>query len=110
MFFVNFNIFTLGIDMDKADHIEKVILETLIEASEQGFEEDRIQAILNGIELSMKKQKDNFGWGLIMNLTHGWNHVTDPLTLLSGNILISRIFSTIFFIIWNIILISRIFL
>ena len=76
--------------MDKADEIEKVILETLIEASEQGFEEDRIQAILNGIELSMKKQKDNFGWGLIMNLTHGWNHVTDPLTLLSVNPILDK--------------------
>ena len=76
--------------MDKADDIEKVIIETLIEASEQGFEDDRIQAILNGIELSLKKQKDNFGWGLIMTLTHGWNHVTDPLTLLSVNPILDK--------------------
>ena len=77
-----FTIGLQGISMEKADEIETVVLDTFEKAAQTGFEEDRIQAILNKMELSLKKQKNNFGWSLIMSLTPGWNHVDDPLTLL----------------------------
>ena len=77
-----FTIGLQGISMEKADEIENVVLNTFEKAAETGFEADRIQAILNKMELSLKKQKNNFGWSLIMSLTPGWNHVDDPLTLL----------------------------
>ena len=51
---------------------------------------DRIQAILNRTELSLKKQVDDFGWKMIMSLTSGWNHVTDPLTLLKVNPILEK--------------------
>ena len=76
--------------MDKVDDIENIILNTLEKAAEEGFEEDRIQAILNRMELSLKKEKNNFGWSLIMSLTPGWNHVDDPLSLLSLNSILDR--------------------
>lgn len=79
-----------GIDMAKADEIEKVILETLEEIAENGFENDRVTAILNRTELSLKKLKDEFGWKLIMSLTSGWNHVHDPLALLSINPILDK--------------------
>ena len=85
-----FTIGLQGISMEKADEIETIVLDTFERAAETGFEEDRIQAILNRTELSLKKQKNNFGWSLILNLTPGWNHVDDPLTLLSLNSILDR--------------------
>ena len=76
--------------MANADNIESVIMKTFTEASETGFESDRVQAILNQTELSLKKQKDDFGWRMIMNLTHGWNHVSNPLDLLTINPILDR--------------------
>lgn len=76
--------------MAKASEIEKVILDTLEEAANTGFEADRVQSILNQTELSLKKQKDDFGWKLILSLTPGWNHAPDPLTLLKINDILDR--------------------
>ena len=76
--------------MTNADNIENVIMNTFTEASETGFDADRVQAILNQTELSLKKQKDDFGWRMIMNLTHGWNHVSNPLDLLTINPILDR--------------------
>ena len=86
----SFTIGLQGISMEKADDIESIILNTFEKAAETGFEEDRIQAILNKTELSLKKQKNNFGWSLILSLTPGWNHVNDPLELLSLNPILDR--------------------
>ncbi len=76
--------------MSKTDEIESKILATLEEMAETGFDEQRIQAILNRTELSLKKQKDEFGWRLIMSLTSSWNHAPDPLELLSINPILER--------------------
>ena len=76
--------------MDRAEDIEKTIYQTLEQAAQDGFEMDRIQAILNRTELSLKKQVDDFGWKMIMSLTSGWNHVADPLTLLRVNPILDR--------------------
>jgi Zn-dependent M16 (insulinase) family peptidase len=76
--------------MAKKDTIEEVINKTFKKVSEQGFEADRVQAILNRTELSLKKQVDNFGWNVILSLTPGWNHIKDPLTLLTINADIER--------------------
>ena len=79
-----------GINMDKVDQLEEVIMNTFAEAADQGFEFDRVQAILNRTELSLKKQVNDFGWNIIMNLTHGWNHVSNPLTLLEINPILEK--------------------
>ena len=76
--------------MDKVDQLEEVIMNTFAEAADQGFEFDRVQAILNRTELSLKKQVNDFGWNIIMNLTHGWNHVSNPLTLLEINPILEK--------------------
>ena len=55
--------------MEKVDQLEEVIMNTFAEAADQGFEFDRVQAILNRTELSLKKQVNDFGWNIIMNLT-----------------------------------------
>ena len=76
--------------MEKVDQLEEVIMNTFAEAADQGFEFDRVQAILNRTELSLKKQVNDFGWNIIMNLTHGWNHVSNPLTLLEINPILEK--------------------
>ena len=76
--------------MDKVDQLEEVIMNTFNEAADQGFEFDRVQAILNRTELSLKKQVNDFGWNIIMNFTHGWNHVSNPLTLLEINPILEK--------------------
>ena len=57
-----FTIGVQGIAIDKASEIEQVILETFKKAAQTGFPSDRVQAILNRTELSLKKQKNDFGW------------------------------------------------
>lgn len=84
-----------GIEMDKAETIENVMLDTFEDIAKTGFESQRVQAILNRTELSLKKQKNEFGWSLIMSLTSGWNHVEDPLTLLSINPILEKFKSDI---------------
>ena len=76
--------------MNRADEIETAIFKTLEDTAQTGFDMDRIQAILNRTELSLKKQVDDFGWKMIMSLTSGWNHVSDPLTLLKVNPILER--------------------
>ena len=76
--------------MAKAADIEQTIYQTLAQAAQDGFDKDRIQAILNRTELSLKKQVDDFGWKMIMSLTSGWNHVSDPLLLLQINPILDR--------------------
>ena len=85
-----FTIAVQGIEMDRADDIEQTIYQTLDQAAQDGFDMDRIQAILNRTELSLKKQVDDFGWKMIMSLTSGWNHVSDPLLLLQINPILDR--------------------
>ncbi len=71
-----------GIDMAKTQQIEEEIMNTFLQVAEDGFEEARVEAILNRTELSLKKHVDDFGWKLILALTAGWNHVKNPLSLL----------------------------
>ncbi len=61
-------------DPEKQDRVLEVIENTLREAREKGFEEDRIAAILHRTELGLKYQSNNFGVNLILALTPGWNH------------------------------------
>lgn len=80
-----FSVGLQGIDMDRTDVIEKEITRTFERVFKEGFEPDRVQAILNKTELALKQQVDDFGWKLILSLTPGWNHVANPIELLQIN-------------------------
>ena len=69
-------------DLNKKEEVEKVIKDTFKLVCSEGFEQERVQAILHRTELSLKDRVNNFGLNLIMGLTPGWNHVSDPFLLL----------------------------
>ena len=79
------SIFTIGIqgmDINKKDEVEAAIKNTFKDVCLNGFERERVEAILHRTELSLKDNQHNFGLHLIMSLTPGWNHVSDPFPLL----------------------------
>ena len=79
------SIFTIGVqgmDLSKKEEVEISIKDTFKQVSSEGFEKERVDAILHRTELSLKDSVNNFGLNLIMGLTPGWNHVSDPFTLL----------------------------
>ena len=79
------SIFTIGIqgmDINKKDEIEMCIKDTFNQVCIEGFEKDRVEAILHRTELALKDSVGNFGLNLIMGLTPGWNHISDPFSLL----------------------------
>uniref|UniRef100_A0A8C5I461 Pitrilysin metalloproteinase 1 n=1 Tax=Gouania willdenowi TaxID=441366 RepID=A0A8C5I461_GOUWI len=49
---------------------------------EDGFEEERIEALLHRIEIQMKHQSTNFGLSLASYIASLWNHNGDPVELL----------------------------
>uniref|UniRef100_A0A4W6CE93 Pitrilysin metalloproteinase 1 n=1 Tax=Lates calcarifer TaxID=8187 RepID=A0A4W6CE93_LATCA len=49
---------------------------------ENGFEEERIEALLHKIEIQMKHQSTNFGLSLASYIASSWNHDGDPVQLL----------------------------
>uniref|UniRef100_A0A671YPT6 Pitrilysin metalloproteinase 1 n=1 Tax=Sparus aurata TaxID=8175 RepID=A0A671YPT6_SPAAU len=52
---------------------------------ENGFEEERIEALLHKIEIQMKHQSTNFGLSLASYIASSWNHDGDPVELLQIN-------------------------
>lgn len=79
------SIFTIGIqgmDLKRKVEVERCIKETFQQVCVDGFEKERVDAILHRTELSLKDSVPNFGLNLIMGLTPGWNHVSDPFSLL----------------------------
>ena len=80
------SIFTIGIqgmDISKQEEVESVINDTFKQVCIDGFETKRVQAILHRTELALKDRSHNFGLNLIMGLTPGWNHLSDPFPLLN---------------------------
>ena len=79
------SIFTIGIqgmDRQNGEKVEKVIKETFKDVVKTGFEKERVEAILHRTELGLKDSVHNFGLNLIMGLTPGWNHISEPFELL----------------------------
>ncbi|CAL4121780.1 unnamed protein product, partial [Meganyctiphanes norvegica] len=86
--------FTVGLQGMKAEDVENVIDiidQTFDNIIKEGFPKDRIEAVLHGIELSLKHQSSNFGLGVAMALTPLWNHGGDPTDALEFNKSLSRL-------------------
>ena len=80
--------FTIGlqnIDQKDAETIVKVIDDTIDKVIEEGFDKERIEAVLHSTELSLKHKSANFGVNLIMSMTPFWNHSDSPLSYLLIN-------------------------
>jgi Zn-dependent M16 (insulinase) family peptidase len=69
-----FTIGLQGIESGKKEEVVEAIKKTFEKASEDGFEQDRIDAIMHRTELALKNKGNNFGLNLIMALTPAANH------------------------------------
>ncbi|XP_064598150.1 presequence protease, mitochondrial-like [Liolophura sinensis] len=80
-----FSIGLQGIHDNDVAKVKEIIDQTIDNVIRDGFEEDRIEAILHKIELSLKHQTSNFGLHLGLALNSSWNHDADPSTFLRVN-------------------------
>ncbi|KAG8138804.1 putative Presequence proteaseserine-threonine protein [Naja naja] len=71
-----------GISEESIDTIKQIIATTIDEVIENGFEKERIDALLHKIEIQMKHQSTHFGLVLASNIASCWNHEGDPVDLL----------------------------
>lgn len=85
--------FSIGLENIKREDIPNVhdiIEKTFKETAEKGFPQERIDAILHSIELSLKHVRGNFGLRLFMNLEPAWNHEGDVIDYLRVNKYVER--------------------
>ncbi|XP_067002976.2 presequence protease, mitochondrial isoform X1 [Anabrus simplex] len=86
--------FTVGlqglnpVDFDRVIEIYNSTIDSVIE---KGFEKEHIEAILHGIELSVRHQSADFGLGLLFGITPLWNHDGDIIQALHANNQVSQL-------------------
>lgn len=74
-----------GIAKNEANYVLKAIETALKNAVSDGFPEERIEAILHRVELSTKRQTNNYGLNLAMNLNPMWTQDANPVQGLRVN-------------------------
>ena len=80
-----FTIGLQGIHRDDVESVVGIIKSTFAQAAEEGFDSDRVEAVLHSIELAVKNQSTKFGLSMIMGLTPLWNHSGNPVDALYIN-------------------------
>ncbi len=71
-----------GIDAEKADEVETLILSTLEELSRDGIEAEMVEASYNTIEFSLRENNTGSyprGLALMMSALRGWLYKDDPI-------------------------------
>lgn len=86
----SFSIGLQGMAEEDTEAVKHIISQTINNIIENGFEEERIEALLHKIEISMKHQSTNFGLSLASYIASSWNHDGDPVELLQINESVSR--------------------
>ncbi|KAK2868569.1 hypothetical protein Q7C36_000440 [Tachysurus vachellii] len=86
----SFSIGLQGTAEEDTENIKQIISQTIDEVIENGFEEERIEALLHKIEIQMKHQSTNFGLALASYIASCWNHEGDPVQLLKISDTVSR--------------------
>ena len=81
----NFTVGLQNIRAEDAETIIKAIDDTMDKVIDEGFDTERVEAVLHSYELSLKHKSANFGVNLIMSLTPYWNHADSPLSYLEVN-------------------------
>uniref|UniRef100_A0A4W6C8K2 Presequence protease, mitochondrial n=1 Tax=Lates calcarifer TaxID=8187 RepID=A0A4W6C8K2_LATCA len=78
----SFSIGLQGMAEEDIERVKQIISQTIDDIIENGFEEERIEALLHKIEIQMKHQSTNFGLSLASYIASSWNHDGDPVQLL----------------------------
>ncbi|XP_041805663.1 presequence protease, mitochondrial [Chelmon rostratus] len=81
----SFSIGLQGMAEEDTERVKQIISQTIDAIIENGFEEERIEALLHKIEIQMKHQSTNFGLSLASYIASSWNHDGDPVELLQIN-------------------------
>ena len=85
-----FSIGLQGIGKKEVNLVLKAIDVALKNACSDGFPNERIDAILHRVELSTKRQTDNYGLGLSVSLNPMWTHEGNPIEGLRVNEHVNR--------------------
>ncbi|XP_076014931.1 presequence protease, mitochondrial [Genypterus blacodes] len=78
----SFSIGLQGMAEEDLERVKQIISQTINDIITNGFEEERIEALLHKIEIQMKHQSTNFGLALASYIASSWNHDGDPVELL----------------------------
>lgn len=78
----SFSIGLQGMAEEDMERVKQIINQTIDDIIQNGFEEERIEAVLHKIEIQMKHQSTNFGLSLASYIASPWNHDGDPVELL----------------------------
>lgn len=85
------NFFTIGLQGLKDVKVLETELNSVLKYySENKFDDKKIEAIIQQIELSKKDQKSNFGLGLLYSILPGWVNKVDPFETLQWDAIIAR--------------------
>uniref|UniRef100_A0A8D0GC63 Presequence protease, mitochondrial n=1 Tax=Sphenodon punctatus TaxID=8508 RepID=A0A8D0GC63_SPHPU len=77
-----FSVGLQGIAEGEIDTVKQIIAKTIDKVIEEGFEEDKIEALLHKIEIQLKHQSTSFGLALTSYIASCWNHDGDPVEIL----------------------------
>lgn len=86
----SFSIGLQGMAEKDVETVKQIIHQTIDTVIQEGFEEERIEALLHKIEIQMKHQSTNFGLALASYIASSWNHDGDPVELLRISDCVSR--------------------
>lgn len=78
----SFSIGLQGMAEEDIERVKHIISQTIDDVIANGFEEERIEALLHKIEIQMKHQSTSFGLTLASYIASCWNHDGDPVELL----------------------------
>uniref|UniRef100_A0A672JR63 Presequence protease, mitochondrial n=1 Tax=Salarias fasciatus TaxID=181472 RepID=A0A672JR63_SALFA len=78
----SFSVGLQGMAEEDTEKVKQIISQTIDDIIKDGFEEERIEALLHKIEIQMKHQSTNFGLSLASYVASSWNHDGDPVELL----------------------------
>ncbi|XP_064646562.1 presequence protease, mitochondrial-like isoform X1 [Lineus longissimus] len=79
-----------GVASEEVERVRGLVDATFDGVVQNGIEQERIDALMHKIELSMKHQTPKFGLNLIVGLAGAWNHDGDPAETLQINKLLER--------------------
>lgn len=91
----SFSIGLQGMAEDDIERVKHIISQTIDDVIENGFEEERIEALLHKIEIQMKHQSTSFGLSLASYIASCWNHDGDPVELLQISHSVSKFRQTL---------------
>ncbi|XP_056149535.1 presequence protease, mitochondrial isoform X2 [Lampris incognitus] len=78
----SFSVGLQGMAEEDMERVKQIINQTIDDIIVNGFEEERIEALLHKIEIQMKHQSTSFGLTLASYIASCWNHDGDPVHLL----------------------------